>query len=107
MQNGGCLSDSIGYCLFIQHDGLGFQIRYEIANPLTKIAALPLYEWHHITVSHNDTHTNIYVNGCPAQAIFTHYSERTIAIVPPSRLTFGYIEGSRPAHVAMDQLAIW
>ena len=109
VHNGGCRKAATGYCIFIQHDGLGLQVRYELSGSFTKIAGLPLHQWYHITISNmNDTHTSIYVNGCPANVINNVRWERTTPITSTWRLTFGSIDRSRnPAHVALDQIAIW
>ena len=108
LHNGGCLSSSTGYCFFLRHDGLGFSARYELPASKTMIANLSLYQWYHITVSHKDTHTAIFVNGCPAETTYHSKWERsgTFANIQ-RRFTLGSLRSSSPAHVAMDEIAIW
>ena len=71
MHNGGCLYASTGYCLFLRHNGLSFTTRNEVPGFRAMIANLPLYQWYHVTVSHKDAHTAIFVNGCPAERFIT------------------------------------
>ena len=107
MHNGGCLYASTGYCLFLRHNGLSFTTRNEVPGFRAMIANLPLYQWYHVTVSHKDAHTAIFVNGCPAETIYYNTWKRSGIIANYQRFTFGNMRGSSPAHVAIDEVAIW
>ena len=108
MHNGGWWYDSAGYCLTLAHDGLFFTARHAISVINLKIANLPLHQWHHITISYKDTHTAIFMNGCPAEPIASGQWERVDAIAQIRPFTLGCLDGgTEPAHVAIDELAIW
>ena len=107
MHNGGCRYASTGYCFFFKHNGLSFTTRYELLGFRAMIASLSLYQWYHITVSHKDVHTAIFVNGCPAETVYYKKWKSSGTIANYQWFTFGSVRGSSPAHVAMDEVAIW
>ena len=108
INNGGCRLNLIGYCLFVRPDAIGFVARHRIPGSVTRVEIVPLHQWYHITVSHTENHTVIYVNGCPDDTIFSNQWQRISSILPPRGFFFGCMDvGIRHAHVAMDQMAIW
>ena len=108
IDQGGCWPDSVGYCLFLEDDGLGFTARDDFLGFTEKIAILPLHQWYYVTVSYKDNHTAIYVNGCPAETIYSDQWERSVSVTRMPRLTFGSLGGGlNPAHVALDEVVIW
>ena len=109
IDNGGCWPDSAGYCLFLMHDGIGFTARHELPGYMEMIAIVPLHQWFHIAVSHKETNTSIFVNGCTGETIYNVQWERSSATTEQiRRFMCGCLEnGQGPAHVAMDEMDIW
>ena len=108
MHTGGYWYNSVGYWFYLGHDVIGFTARHELPASAAEFAVLPLHEWFHITVSYKDTHTAIFVNGCPSEMIGGSQWERGAAFTQITRFTFGCLDGGlRPTHVAIDEVVIW
>ena len=107
MHNAGWWYDSAGYCLTFAHDGLFFTARHAIPGINSK-TGMPLHQWHHITIYYKDTHTAIFMNGCPTEPIGCSQWERVSTIVKIRPFNLVCLDrGPEPAYVVIDELAIW
>ena len=106
VDNGGCLFEAIGFCVWTERGRLGITSRNVLSWFYAGIPLPSLMKWNFITVSINNGAAKFFVNGCHTSINYGNGGDRYFPFTMQLPLTIGKRNVAVP-EFAIDSIRIW
>ena len=110
--NGACTDHGIGFCIYVIFDVINMRIQQRSLNTFYEfsISDYTDYKWYHLSFTHLNDDTNVYINGCKITIELIGIEEpRNLPYNEDTTFHIGdwFVNGGLAPHVVIDELLVW